>query len=406
MCSAPKLDDVIEEEEEDDYCETEIENNINNNADNTTIDSETGTAAYDNFDELEKVNRDEDELEEEDEYFEDFNKNFFLNPNDKSCLKLPLSSSSSSSLTSETDKLSPGSPIFISSCSASSSISSSSTNNSSESQSISPNSEAPMNNPCTKTAPPHLKVLANDSGVCTSTSSVISTEILNKFNQVSYEFFDDLSKPPIKPILVNNHTNQTNSRFRTRSFNTKVIATGASVTPTTNSHFNPFSRGTISRSFSAFTSRLKQQQQNKSVSVDKHVQKTLTFNELVVEIEAKTDNLSLNEETEVTPQIFKKQIAPLPPTLSQKVGAVSPSKSFIKCYKNPNEFFYVNSTNATINKKSGVTRLKRDCSNSPLSSPELSSSSDISTYSTHSQTSHKETTASNLIDDAQYIISL
>jgi len=405
MCSAPKLDDVIEEEEEDEYCDTEIENNHSNAADNTTIDSEAGTTVYDNLEELENFGQDEEE-------FEDFDKDLYSNPNDESCLKLPLSSSSSSSLTSEPGmecKLNSGSPIFISSCSAASSISSSSTNNSSENHSISPNSETPSTKTGPATASPHLKVLANDSGVCTSTSSVLSTEHLNKFNQVSYEFFDDLSKPQIKPILVNNnHTNNPNNRFRTRSFNTKVM-TGVAATAA-NLNFNPFSRGTISRSFSAFTTRLKQQQQqqNKSASVDKYAQKTLTFNDLVVEIEAKTDALSLNEEVEV-PQVHKKRIAPLLPPASTS-GTITMPTSFIKCYKNTNEFFYLNNINGGVNKKKPVvTRVKRDsshCSNSPLSSPELSSSSDISTYSTHSQSSPKNTLTIHEIDDAQYIISL
>ena len=151
---------------------------------------------------------------------EDFNTNYqnnnidnivgFFNPtnnvviSDNSALKLTISSSSSSSSISSLDSSlhtkqrhseSPESPIYISSCSAASSISSTSSALSSNNKipQISPNSISSDSNQSTYELPQpiaintsnQLHMLANDSGVCTtSTSSVISCESseVKKFN--------------------------------------------------------------------------------------------------------------------------------------------------------------------------------------------------------------------------------
>jgi hypothetical protein len=216
-------------------------------------------------------------------------------------IKLPLSSSSSSlSITSSTESrskieddnqdipdqehqaTSSDSPIFISSCSTASSLSSSAESEST----VSPCS---INQLEFAADADLLKNLANDSGVCTnSTSSVLTDEKLIKcvsdqnnnrnelaFNQVSYEFLSDLSQQQTSV----NSTNNSSSRFRnkftiqSRSFSTKISfpkkaqpKNETEVEPIeeyqnmSNSFYNPFNRSAISKSFSAFTSRLKQQQ--------------------------------------------------------------------------------------------------------------------------------------------------
>lgn len=340
MCSAPKLDDVMEEEEEE-FQESAIDDVSTGNswAPSATMikeEEEEEEFTEDHLEEEVEVDESEDENKSTNEtdfsyqnIIADLKKNGYENVElDAECvqkiyqengLKLPLSSSSSSlSISSSTESqtaassradnddeheiaqnhlnqeqqqpISSDSPIFISSCSTASSISSSASE-----PTVSPCSLNQLEFPVDTTSELLSKHLANDSGVCTkSTSSVLDEKLVKcmsalstdqnnnhiDFNQVSYEFLSDLSQQTVKPLLVNTQ-NTNGSRFRSkftiqsRSFNMKNSVLKKAVNKNQEDEplgdeynkndngtgfYNPFNRSAISKSFSAFTSRLKQQQ--------------------------------------------------------------------------------------------------------------------------------------------------
>jgi hypothetical protein len=81
------------------------------------------------------------------------------------------------------------------------------------------------------------------------------------FTEVSYDFLSDLSK--LNEYLINKETNPAKSKLKhSKSFNkNQIVNTGVQFNQlnNTNAAFNPFCRSNISKSFSAFTSRFKQQ---------------------------------------------------------------------------------------------------------------------------------------------------
>lgn len=449
MCSAPKLDDVLEEEEDEvieensndddnhllckqkevetspnkniilendrisekfEYLIEESENddeNVNNKIFNSSLNIEKDFTYENIITELNKSGLCEIETEPENE--SRYENNF---------LKLPLSSSSisSSSITSS-ESTKQGlislseSPIYVTSCSiATPSVSSS----------------EPTISPCSiiseETEP--LKNLQNDSGISTLAASIINSDNnlfknlnLNNdetkddkigFNQVSYEFLSDLSQPTVQ--VYNENANYFRNKFNTqsKSFNSKIITTSLkkktslisqnnedsenNTNSTSNNTYNPFNRSSFSKSFSTFTRRLKK----------------LPENQIKNEKQLKFDDF--NDEPEpiiISPKnIIKhnKKMAP-PPPLPQLQPSLQP-RSFIKCYNHTQMkiddiyFLKQNAASKIIkqNERNIVRTSKKlisNSSNSPFSSPELSTCSDSS------YTSNK-----NGIDNAQLIISL
>jgi hypothetical protein len=217
------------------------------------------------------------------------------------------------------------------------------------------------------------------------------------FNQVSYEFLGDLSQS--QALILNDNASKTNKFrskliYQSRSFNTKSIFKSnkqnnnnnnnnninnsnlllkPSVTTTINNYYSPFVRTTISKSFSAFTSRFKQQQEQQEKI--NNSEKIFALNQLLVEIDLTSSKIASKNET-------SRQISFQTDNLIDK----NHNQNILK-----------------IDKK-----IVSDLSNSPLSSPELSSYSS-SSYSTNTSelssfiTSSQQNKNSNF---AQYVISL
>ena len=301
MCSAPKLDDVLEEDEE---AEVNEQADLGGNLDDTLSDLK-------------------DEFNEGD------------------LLKLPLSSGSSASLNSSTSHIS---------------LKLESNNGSLTNSTVSPCSLT-SNTYSEEDDEQPLDIKKSNESL--SPDAEIRPHF--EFNQVSYEFLSDLSQPRLPKL------NKSVSFNRKPTFNMKEKPTGGS-----NGFYNPFCRSSISKSFSAFTSRIKQQQQLGLKQTDK-------INTALAAIEASTSTLSLDQMSPHTNPKADKLL------FQHKLDCIE----------------------AQFVLRSGK-KMSSGSDSSPMSSPELSCSSDssCSVSSTNVNLRNQQCQASAATEANHFIISL
>jgi hypothetical protein len=235
MCSAPKLDDVIEEDE-DDYNEVLVDGNNScseDNDENTT----TNDATFNQIELDDDENEDEDldtDLDNENERHNDEDGDFFDESSDFNYynrMGLAEHKSHFASLCADQQ-------LVLSSSSSASSTTSSSMSNSAEASNL---------------VVPSMVAKYMNEGVVPSKKSSEQFNLDNKqFVEVSYDFLSDLSKV-IEPRV----STPTESQFRKNVSLSKSFIS-RNIRPTLHTNLiDPFRRTNISKSFTSFTSRFK-----------------------------------------------------------------------------------------------------------------------------------------------------
>jgi len=315
MCAAPKLDDVVEEEEEEEdedeehemasessenqmeadeyeeyYREDEVEQYsrdrhpdlvnskvVSKGATKTENDLiEEEEEEDDDEEEVEDTDSEEESSEDDDEYYE-YEEGAATGADATSDVEYDLAAAAAKANNTETVSSSTAAitkrydnrPVSATPTTTTAAVAAhnhrlilSSTSSSSSTSSISSTSPSPLSvtqttvqhKPQQRTLQPPLERMPTSL-----TAAATATDSTNKqFTEVSYEFLGDLSMcSSITPKLSHS---KSFSKFIIPSSTTAVTASSKTPQLTQSSFANPFRRTSVSKSFSAFTSRLKMQQ--------------------------------------------------------------------------------------------------------------------------------------------------
>lgn len=313
MCSAPKLDDVLEEEEEEmeergDEEEVFYDGQIIYGDREVEIDVDSFVES-ENESEMEKnlIIEAQKKFDEKSEiYVDEFSSSIAGQQYDNRPITQQMMLSSSSSTSSST---------------SSSSSSAQPTSTPNDLKALSKTSFDLMNDiaqPQPQPGPaPQQPQKLNESKRCENES--IYYENPSCFTEVSYEYLSDLSKLPLD-------ADQQPKLNYSRSFNKSKQQPKPTTTTTTTTFYNPFRRSHISKSFSTFSSRLKQQskdmfttrqpiQQQQQPKEEEVSRKLNLIDEQISSLSLASSSMTSSSASSTpTDQMFKRQSPPIYPT--------------------------------------------------------------------------------------------